>query len=150
MRPKNYNYAERNWFRWPCQLLTEATLGCGAPCLHLAAVETHVVDFAAARPNYPAGGLPGTPTVPEPRQGYRLSGLFILLGDRVACRNTHPPDTIDDVHLALRGLSHRMEVEVEPGIPLAAHAVADLRARTTWPPGLQLIVPDSLIVPQAS
>ena len=52
------------------------------------------------------------------------------------------PDTIDDVHLALRGLSHRMEVEVEPGIPLAAHTVADLRARATWPPGLQLIVPD--------
>jgi hypothetical protein len=25
---------------------------------------------------------------------------------------------------------------------LAAHTVADLRARATWPPGLQLIVPD--------
>ena len=48
----------------------------------------------------------------------------------------------DDVRLALRGLSHRMEVEVETGIPLAAHTVADLRARNTWPPGLQLIVPD--------
>ena len=35
-----------------------------------------------------------------------------------------------------------MEVEVETGIPLAAHTVADLRARATWPPGLQLIVPD--------
>ena len=54
----------------------------------------------------------------------------------------YAPNTIDDVHLALRGLGHRMEVEVEPGIPLAAHTVADLRARATWPPGLQLIVPD--------
>ena len=54
----------------------------------------------------------------------------------------YAPDTIDDVRLALRGLSHRMEVEVETGIPLAAQTVADLRARATWPPGLQLIVPD--------
>ena len=72
-----------------------------------------------------------------------------LLGDRVMIGRMpqYAPDTIDDVHLALRGLSHRMEVEVEPGIPLAAHTVADLRARATWPPGLQLIVPDSLFVP---
>ena len=34
----------------------------------------------------------------------------------------YSPDTIDDVHLALRGLSHHMEVEIEPGIPLAAAA----------------------------
>ena len=68
-----------------------------------------------------------------------------LLGSRVDYNRAMPqysPDTIDDVHLALRGLSHRMEVEIEPGIPLAAHTVADLRARATWPPGLQLIVPD--------
>ena len=68
-----------------------------------------------------------------------------LLGSRVDYNRAMPqysPDTIDDVHLALRGLSHRMEVEIERGIPLAAHTVADLRARATWPPGLQLIVPD--------
>ena len=38
------------------------------------------------------------------------------------------PDNVDDVRLALRDLSHRMEVEIEPGIPLAAHTVADLFA----------------------
>ncbi len=54
----------------------------------------------------------------------------------------YAPDSFDDVRLAVRGLSHRMEVEIETGIPLAAHAVADLSARATWPPGLQLIVPD--------
>ena len=54
----------------------------------------------------------------------------------------YTPDTIDDVHLALRGLSHRMKVEIEPGIPLVAQTVAGLRARATWPLGLQLIVPD--------
>jgi hypothetical protein len=46
----------------------------------------------------------------------------------------YPPDTIDDVHLALRGLSHRMELETVPGIPLAAHTVADFRARATCRP----------------
>jgi hypothetical protein len=54
----------------------------------------------------------------------------------------YTPDTIDDVHLALRGLSHRMKVEIEPGIPLVAQTVAGLRARATWPLGLRLIVPD--------
>jgi hypothetical protein len=52
----------------------------------------------------------------------------------------YTPDAMDDVRLALRGLS--MEVEVETGIPLTAHMVADLRARATWPPGSQLIVPE--------
>jgi hypothetical protein len=52
----------------------------------------------------------------------------------------YAPDTIDDVRLALRGLGPRMEVE----IPLTTHTVADLRARATWRPGLQLIVPDEL------
>lgn len=54
----------------------------------------------------------------------------------------YTPDTIEDVHLALRGLSHRMRVEIEPGVPLAANTVAGLRARATWPPSLQLMVPD--------
>ena len=53
----------------------------------------------------------------------------------------YTPDTIDGVREVLRGLSHRMKVEIEPGIPLAAKTVADLRARATWPPGLRLIVP---------
>ena len=54
----------------------------------------------------------------------------------------YTPDTIEDVCKVLRGLSHRMKVEIEPGIPLAAKTLADLRARATWPPGLLLIVPD--------
>ena len=54
----------------------------------------------------------------------------------------YTPDTIEDVHLALRGLSHCMRVEIEPGVPLAANTVAGLRACATWPPGLQLMVPD--------
>jgi hypothetical protein len=54
----------------------------------------------------------------------------------------YTPDTIEDLCKVLRGLSHRMKVEIEPGIPLAAKTLADLRARTSWPPGLRLIVPD--------
>ena len=54
----------------------------------------------------------------------------------------YKPDSIDDVHLVLRGLSHRMKVEIEPGVPLAANTVAGLRARANWPSGLRLIVPD--------
>jgi hypothetical protein len=54
----------------------------------------------------------------------------------------YTPDTIEDVHLALRGLSHRIRIEIEPGVPLVANTVAGLRARATWPPGLQLMVPD--------
>ena len=61
----------------------------------------------------------------------------------------YKPDTIDDVHLALRGLSHRMKVEIEPGVPLAANTVAGLRARTTWPADLQLIVPDDPARPES-
>ena len=72
----------------------------------------------------------------EPRQLRNPVGTLFLWA--TATR----PTTIDEVRLALRGLSHRMQVEVETGIPLAAHIVADLRARNTWPPGLQLIVPD--------
>jgi len=54
----------------------------------------------------------------------------------------YTPDTIEGLRQVLRGLSHRMKVEIEPGIPLAAKTLADLRARTFWPPGLGLIVPD--------
>jgi hypothetical protein len=54
----------------------------------------------------------------------------------------YSPDTIEGLCKVLRGLSHRMKVEIEPGIPLAAKNLADLRARTSWPPGLRLIAPD--------
>jgi hypothetical protein len=52
------------------------------------------------------------------------------------------PDTIETVWKVLRGLNHRMKVEIEPGIPLDAKTVWDLRrAHATWLPGLRLIVP---------
>ena len=54
----------------------------------------------------------------------------------------YSPDTIEGLCKVLRGLSHRTKVEIEPGIPLAAKTLADLRARASWPPGLRLIVPD--------
>ena len=54
----------------------------------------------------------------------------------------YTPETIDDVRLVLRGLNHNMKVEIEPGIPLAAKTVWDLRARDTWSAGLRLIVPE--------
>ena len=54
----------------------------------------------------------------------------------------YKPDTIGDVHLILRGIGHNVKVEIAPGIPLAAKTVRDLRARSIWPVGLMLIVPD--------
>ena len=50
----------------------------------------------------------------------------------------YTPDTIDDVRMVLRGLDHRMKVEIEPAIPLAAKTAADLRALPSWPDGLAL------------
>ncbi len=54
----------------------------------------------------------------------------------------YKPDTIGDVHLILRGIGHDVKVEIAPGIPLAAKTIWDLRARSIWPVGLMLIVPD--------
>ena len=62
----------------------------------------------------------------------------------------YTPETIEPVCKVLRGLSHRMKVEIEPGIPLAAKTLADLRARATWPPGLRLIVPDDPHRPESA
>ena len=50
------------------------------------------------------------------------------------------PDSMAGVHQVLRGLHPNMKVEIEPGIPLAAKTVWDLRARSTWPPGLRLVL----------
>jgi len=53
------------------------------------------------------------------------------------------PDTIEAVWRVLRGFNHGMRVEIEPGIPLDAKTVWDLRrAHVTWPLSLRLIVPD--------
>jgi hypothetical protein len=60
------------------------------------------------------------------------------------------PDTIEAAWKVLRGLPHRMKVEIEPGILLEAKTVWDLRrAHSTWPPGLRLIVPDELDHPDS-
>ena len=53
------------------------------------------------------------------------------------------PDTIEAVWKVLRGLNHRMKVEIDPGIPLVAKTVWDLRrAHAIWTSGLRLMVPD--------
>ena len=46
-----------------------------------------------------------------------------------------------EVRKVLGGLDHTIKIEIGPGIPLAAKTAWDLRARTTWPPGLRLTVP---------
>ena len=50
------------------------------------------------------------------------------------------PDSMAGVHQVLRGLHRNMKVEIELGIPLAAKTVWDLRARSTWPPSLRLVL----------
>jgi hypothetical protein len=47
----------------------------------------------------------------------------------------YTPDTMGDLRLVLRGLHQNMKVEIEPGIPLDAKTVWDLRrAHATWLP----------------
>jgi hypothetical protein len=57
----------------------------------------------------------------------------------MASNDEHPDSATQPV---LRSLSHRLKVQIEPGIPLAANTVSGLRARAIWPPGLRLVVPD--------
>jgi hypothetical protein len=72
-----------------------------------------------------------------------LEGGGISPQDRIDPMPEYTPDAIEAVWKVLRGLNHSMKVEIEPGIPLAAKTVWDLRrAHATWPPGLRLIVPD--------
>jgi hypothetical protein len=49
-----------------------------------------------------------------------------VLAEIGAPMTQYTPDTIEDLCKVLRGLSHRMKVEIEPGIPLAAKTLADL------------------------
>jgi hypothetical protein len=48
------------------------------------------------------------------------------------------PDTIEAVWKVLRGLNHSMNVDIEPGVPLAAKPCGTFVAPTTWLPGLSL------------
>jgi len=47
-------------------------------------------------------------------------------------------NTIEDMQNLLLGYRDNMRVEIEPGVPLTAKTVADLRALPTWPDGLVL------------
>ena len=70
--------------------------------------------------------------------------------DRFGPMPEYTPDTIEAVWKVLRGLNHSMKVEIEPGIPLAAKTVWDLRrAHATWPPGLRLTIPDERDRPES-
>ena len=61
--------------------------------------------------NLPGGRPPRRPLSRSLGRTIACRGSF-LLGDRVMIDRMpqYAPDTIDDVHLALRGFSHRMEV----------------------------------------
>ena len=43
--------------------------------------------------------------------------------------------TLDDVRKVLVGRPDETPVEVEPGIPVTAKTMAELRALSVWPPG---------------
>ena len=67
--------------------------------------------------------------------------LLACCGGKSPKMKEYTPDTMDDVRLVLPGLHHNMKVEIEPGVPLSAKTVWDLRARGTPPLGLRLILP---------
>jgi hypothetical protein len=51
------------------------------------------------------------------------------------------PETADMLRTCLGDCPDDMEVEVQPGVPLVAKTVADLRALNAWSPYWILIVP---------
>ena len=53
----------------------------------------------------------------------------------------YTPKNTNEVSKCLDDCSADMKVEVKRGVPVVAKSVADLRALTTWPSGLVLIVP---------
>lgn len=52
----------------------------------------------------------------------------------------YTPHGMYDVRQCLEGCSADMRVEVDPGVPVAAQTVGDLRSLWGWPPGLVLVV----------
>jgi hypothetical protein len=49
------------------------------------------------------------------------------------------PTDIDEVRGLLEAFPSDAEIELETGVPLKAKTVADVRALSTWPPGLRLV-----------
>jgi hypothetical protein len=47
-------------------------------------------------------------------------------------------NTIEDMQKLVVGYRDNMRVEIEPGVPVTAKTVADLRALPTWPDGMVL------------
>jgi hypothetical protein len=47
-------------------------------------------------------------------------------------------NTIEEMQKLLLGYRDNMRVEIEPGVPITAKTVADLRALPTWPDGTVL------------
>lgn len=54
------------------------------------------------------------------------------------------PASIDELQLALAGLPNDMKVKADPETGVIESTVDELRARTTWPPGLVITTPRKL------
>ena len=54
------------------------------------------------------------------------------------------PANIHELHLALAGLPKDMRVKADPETGVFENTVDELRARTTWPPGLVVTTPRKL------
>jgi hypothetical protein len=54
------------------------------------------------------------------------------------------PASINELHLALAGLPNDMKVKADPKTGVVENTVDELRARTTWPPGLVITTPRKL------
>ena len=51
------------------------------------------------------------------------------------------PTNVDDLRQALFGLPGDMKVEADPDTGISAKTVDELRAMTSWPPGLRVETP---------
>lgn len=49
------------------------------------------------------------------------------------------PTDIDEARGLLEAFPADAEIELETGVPLKAKTVGDVRALSTWPPGLRLV-----------
>ena len=54
------------------------------------------------------------------------------------------PTNIHELHLALAGLPNDMKVKADRETGVSEKTVEELRARTTWPPGLVVTTPRKL------
>ena len=53
----------------------------------------------------------------------------------------YKPKSSAALHIALGGLPAQMRVKVDPGIPVSAKTVGDLRKVTAWPENLAIATP---------